>query len=196
MFAYYFKMKNKKNIVINTVPYRMNIITVPMKPTLFYFLLFTVFITMSSCSSDSAAQPTDAKQSTFIDENYVYSALELEELKLINEYRASIGLNTLEKINFISNRAEEHDNYMISKNTISHDGFVARAENIVKVVGAKSVSENLAYNFDTAKEALTAWLNSPTHKETIEGNFTHFGIAIRANPATGKKYYTNIFVKI
>jgi uncharacterized protein YkwD len=45
-----------------------------------------------------------------------------------------------------------------------------------KAVG-KSVSENLAYNYATAQEALTAWLNSPTHKVTIEGDFTHFGIA-------------------
>jgi uncharacterized protein YkwD len=39
-------------------------------------------------------------------------------------------------------------------------------------------------------------LNSASHKENIEGNFTHFGIAIRENATTGKKYYTNIFVKI
>ena len=85
---------------------------------------------------------------------------------------------------------------MISKNAISHDGFVARSANITKAVGAKSVSENLAYNYATAQEALTAWLNSPAHKETIEGDFTHFGIAVRENTTTGKKYYTNIFVKI
>jgi uncharacterized protein YkwD len=39
-------------------------------------------------------------------------------------------------------------------------------------------------------------VNSPGHKENIVGNFTHFGISIRENPVTGKKYYTNILQKI
>ncbi|WP_340696432.1 CAP domain-containing protein [Flavobacterium nitratireducens] len=71
-----------------------------------------------------------------------------------------------------------------------------RANNIKKVLGAKSVGENIAYNYKSALAAVTAWLNSPTHKENIEGDFTHFGIAIREDATTGKKYYTNIFVKI
>jgi uncharacterized protein YkwD len=53
---------------------------------------------------------------------------------------------------------------------------LARSANIQKQL-VKSVSENLAYNYATAQEALTAWLNSPAHKVTIEGDFTHFGIA-------------------
>ena len=57
------------------------------------------------------------------------------------------------------------------------------------------VSENIAYNYNSAQSVLTAWLNSPTHKQNIEGDFTDFGISIRVN-STGKKYYTNIFVKI
>ena len=31
--------------------------------------------------------------------------------------------------------------------------------------------------------------------ENIEGDFTHFGISVKTNPTTGKKYYTNIFMK-
>jgi hypothetical protein len=56
---------------------------------------------------------------------------------------------------------------MIANNAISHDGFVARSE-ITKAVGAK-VLVKIAYNYATAQEALT-WLNSPTHKVTIEGD--------------------------
>jgi hypothetical protein len=37
---------------------------------------------------------------------------------------------------------------------------------------------------------LNAWLASPSHKANIEGNHTHFGIAIKENPANGRKYYT------
>jgi uncharacterized protein YkwD len=158
-------------------------------------LLLTVVFTMNSCSSDaSEAAPVEAKSQAVA--SYTYSANELEAMKLINDYRVSVGLNALVQINHISYKSEEHDNYMITNNVVNHDDFVARSENIIKVLGAKTVGENIAYNFNTPEAALTAWLNSPGHKQNIEGNFTHFGIAIRENPTTGKKYYTNIFAKI
>ena len=166
-----------------------------MKFSLFYLFLFTTAISLNSCSTDST-NSIDTELSALLDENFIYNEIELEEMKLINAHRVSIGLKVLQKIDYISKKAEEHNYYMIANNAISHDGFVARSESITKAVGAKSVSENLAYNYATAQEALTAWLNSPTHKVTIEGDFTHFGIAVRENTTTGKKYYTNIFVKI
>jgi uncharacterized protein YkwD len=36
------------------------------------------------------------------------------------------------------------------------------------------VGENIAYNYSTPQAAVSAWLNSPSHKENIVGNFTHF----------------------
>jgi uncharacterized protein YkwD len=150
---------------------------------------------MNSCSSD-ASEDTANSTTAVIVENYTYSDTELETMKLINDYRVSIGLNPLEKINHISYKSEEHDFYMIDAKVPSHDGFVERSENIMKVLGAKTVGENVAYNYNSPQAAVTAWLNSAGHKANIEGNFTHFGIAIKQDMATGKKYYTNIFVKI
>ena len=142
-------------------------------------LLTAVIFTLNSCSSDaSEASTVEAKSQVVV--NYTYTASELETMKLINDYRVSVGLSALEPINSISVKSEGHDNYMISNN----------------VVGAKTVGENIAYNYNTPQAAINAWLNSPGHKENIVGNFTHFGIAIRENPVTGKKYYTNIFAKI
>jgi uncharacterized protein YkwD len=63
------------------------------------------------------------------------------------------------------------------------------------ILGAKKVGENIAFNYNTPQAVLDAWLNSPIHKQYIEGDFTHFGISIRLN-SEGKKYYTNIFMKI
>ena len=127
---------------------------------------------------------------------YSYSTSELETMNLINTYRVSIGLNALAKINHISHKSEEHDNYMIANNVVNHNDFVARSENIIKTLGAKTVSENIAYNYNTPEAVLEAWLASPSHKANIEGDHTHFGIAIKENPANGRKYYTNIFAKI
>jgi len=167
-----------------------------MKATLLkLMLLMTVIFTMDSCSSD-ASEDTANSTTAVIVENYTYSDAELETMKLINEYRVSVGLNALEKINHISYKSEEHDFYMIDNKIVSHDGFVERSENIMKALGAKTVGENIAYNYNSPQAALKAWLNSPTHKENIEGDYTHFGISIREDAATGKKYYTNIFAKI
>lgn len=158
-------------------------------------LLLTVICTMNSCSSDdSETQAADAAAQKVV--SYSYNSIELETMDLINKHRVSVGLNPLEKINHMSYKSEEHDNYMIANNVVNHNDFVARSENIIKILGAKTVSENIAYNFNTPQSVLDAWLASPSHKANIEGDHTHFGIAIKESPATGKKYYTNIFAKI
>ena len=157
-------------------------------------LLGAVILTMNSCSSDSSENPTSST-STKKQMTYVYNSTEIETMALINAYRVRIGLNALKEINHISYKSEEHDHYMIANNVVNHNDFVSRSENIMEVLGAKSVSENIAYNFNSPQSALDAWLKSPSHKANIEGNFTHFGLAIRIS-ADGKKYYTNIFVKI
>lgn len=165
-----------------------------MKVKLFPVLLVTILLTMISCSPDSSDEAVTADKPAEVTA-YTYDTAELETMTLINQYRVSIGLNELKRINHISYKSEEHDEYMIANNVVNHNDFVARSENIRKVLGATSVSENIAYDFNSPQAVLNAWLKSPNHKENIEGNYTHFGIAIRVN-AAGKKYYTNIFVKI
>ena len=158
-------------------------------------LLVAAMCTMNSCSTDSS----ETQKADLVAEKvtvYSYNSIEIETMNLINAHRVSKGLTPLEKINHMSYKSEEHDHYMIANNVVNHNDFVARSENIMKTLGATSVSENIAYNYNTPQAALNAWLASPSHKENIEGNFTHFGIAIKTDPATGKKYYTNIFAKI
>jgi uncharacterized protein YkwD len=157
-------------------------------------LLIATIFTLNSCSSDES-ETTNPDNSNAKVMNYTYNAYELEAMELINEYRISVGLNPLQQINHISFKSEEHNDYMISNNVVNHNNFASRSKNLISVLGAKKVGENIAYNFNTSKAALTAWLNSPSHKENIVGNYTHFGIAIKTNEA-GKKYYTNIFTKI
>ena len=159
------------------------------------FLLFFAVIIMYSCSSDASTTPTSSVSSPVVT-NYSYNTTEIQTMDLINNYRISIGLNSLQKISYISLKSQEHNNYMITNNVVNHDDFVARSEDIMKVVGAKTVGENIAYNYNTAQAAFDAWLASAGHKANIEGNFTHFGISIKTNPVNGAKYYTNIFAKI
>lgn len=156
------------------------------------FMPMALVFTLISCSNDSTEDVTaDANLVT----NYASSTDEIELARIINEYRVSVGKNTLQIVNHISYKSQEHNLYMIENNVVNHDYFESRANNIIQVLGAVRVGENIAYNYSTPNAALHAWLNSPGHKENLDGDYTHFGISISVNPANGKKYYTNMFMK-
>ena len=164
-----------------------------MKAKMFRALLpLAIVFTMVSCSSDSSeGNSTDNKVVT----TYNYNDTELKLVTLINNHRAAMGLNTLEVINHISYKSEEHNIYMIDNNVVNHDYFQQRSDNLIKVLGAEKVGENIAYNYQNAESAMSAWLNSPAHKANIEGDYTHIGVSVTIDQATGKKYYTNMFMK-
>jgi len=167
-----------------------------MKKMMYTMMFVVIFITMNSCSADSAEGSDSGSTTETLVTNYNYNDSEIETMKLINDYRVSIGLNALEKINHISFKCEEHNNYMIANNVVDHNDFTSRSNNIISVLGAKKVGENVAYNYKTSEAAVRAWLDSPGHKENIVGDFTHFGLSVTTDAKTGKKYYTNIFAKI
>ncbi len=156
------------------------------------FLALTIVLIMVSCSSNSSDGISSNKS---IITTYNYNETELKLVTLINNYRQSIGLNTLEVINHISFKSEEHNIYMIEHNLVNHDYFQERSDNLILVLGAERVGENIAYNYKTAENAFSAWLNSSGHRANIEGDYTHFGIAVTTDDLTGKKYYTNMFIK-
>ena len=164
-----------------------------MKAKMFRALLpIAIVFTMVSCSSDTTEGNAADKQ---LVTTYNYNETELKLVTLINNYRQSIGLNSLEVINHISYKSEEHNFYMIDNNVVNHDYFQQRADNLTEVLGAQKVGENIAYNYQTAESAFAAWLNSPAHKANMEGDYTHLGISVTTNPDTGRKYYTNMFIK-
>ena len=155
-------------------------------------LPLAILFTMASCSSDSSEAAAEDKQ---VVTTYNYNETESKLITLINDYRQSKGLNPLTVINHISYKSEEHNFYMIDNNVVNHDYFQQRSDNLVRVLGAEKVGENIAYNYQTAESAMSAWLNSPSHKANIEGDYTHLGISVTINPDNGKKYYTNMFIK-
>ncbi|MFH7005773.1 CAP domain-containing protein [Flavobacterium bizetiae] len=167
-----------------------------MKKMMCAMMFVVMFVTMNSCSADSAEGSNDSTTTEALVTNYSYNDSEIETMKLINDYRLSVGLNALEKINHISFKCEEHNNYMIANNVVDHNDFTSRSNNIISVLGAKKVGENVAYNYKSSEAVVRAWLDSPGHKENIVGDFTHFGLSITIDAKTGKKYYTNIFAKI
>src|SRR3954465_15338023 len=109
-----------------------------MRAMLFIAMLFA----MNACSADTVEGSDGNTTTETLITNYTYNDTELETMKLINEYRVSIGLNALETVNHISNKCQEHNQYMISNNVVNHNDFVSRSNNMVNVLGAKKVGEN------------------------------------------------------
>jgi uncharacterized protein YkwD len=164
-----------------------------MKVKMFRALLpLAIMFNMGSCSSDFSEDTTVDKK---VVTTYNYNDIESTLFTLINNHRQSIGLNPLEVINHISYKSEEHNFYMIDNQVVNHDYFQQRSKNLKEVLGAVRVGENVAFNCLTAEGVFGAWMSSPSHKANIEGNFTHFGVSVTTDPATGRKYYTNMFIK-
>lgn len=149
-----------------------------------------VLFTMVSCSTPEEASIESVEVVQFYD----YNEIENQTLDLINVYRVSMGLNSLEKINHISYKSLEHNDYMIETNIIGHANFAERQSNLHKALGALKVGENVAFNYNDPSDVIEAWKNSSSHKENLIGDYTHFGISIRENES-GQKFYTNIFIK-
>lgn len=162
-----------------------------MKNVINLFALLLPILVLTSCSSDAESVESTAVETA---KTYTHNTTELELLDLVNAYRVENGLNALQIIQHISYKSEEHNNYMIGTNTVSHDNFSSRKANLEQVVGAVRVGENVAYGFSTPQATLNAWIASEGHRVNLLGNYTHFGLSIREN-ADGRKYYTNIFVK-
>ncbi|WP_372746350.1 CAP domain-containing protein [Lutibacter sp.] len=152
------------------------------------------FVLFSCSQEDDGIYFTESVEEYDLD-NVSYSELETEILTLVNNYRESIGLTSLSNLDIVSSVADGHTNYMIENGKVSHDNFDQRSQALMTNASAKSVAENVAYGYTTAQGVLDGWLNSASHKAVIENpNFTHFGISTETN-ASGRNYFTHIFIK-
>ena len=153
-------------------------------PCVVLCLLFT------SCSSDD-----DNFNDDMVYSKVEYSDIELDILDLVNEYRVSKGLISLNQLNIISVVAETHTAYMAEVDKISHDHFSERNQQLVENANAKHVGENVGYGYGTAQGVFDSWLKSDAHRAIIEKpNYTHFGISTEKN-LEGRNYFTQIFIE-
>ena len=151
-------------------------------------LLFFISLLFISCSKSK-------DQDIYPQYSYNFSQEERDVMSVTNVYRNQIGLDTLKTIEHIGYISEEHNIYMIEQDTITHDYFQQRSDNLMNTLQAFRVGEVLAYNYNTSQSVLNAWISSPRHKSIIEGDFTNFGVAIHTD-SNNRRYYTFIFVKI
>jgi uncharacterized protein YkwD len=156
-----------------------------------------LFILLFACTcipflNGCAPKPTSSSQT----QTSSHTDMEEEILSQINQYRRSKGLSALKLNSEISSEALKHSQQMASGRTpLGHSGFSSRIQRIADRVGHISRSaENVAYGSRNAKEVVTGWINSPGHRQNIEGDFTLTGIGVASN-SKGILYFTQIFVR-
>jgi len=164
-----------------------------MKPTNYLpILALMALLTFSSCSTEDF--PEDGIDLISLQNAPAPKEIEIEIMELINDHRISLGLNTLNSLSIVKSVAFTHTDYMIEVNSVNHDGFYQRKVSLEQNANAKKVSENVAYAYSTAQSVVKAWINSDSHRQNIEGDYTDFEVSAEQN-AEGKWYYTNIFIK-
>ena len=128
--------------------------------------------------------------------NNTYAGLATEILHLINDHRSKMKLKPLAMNEAIVGIAMTHSRNMANGSVeFGHDGFDDRVALMRhRIKQTNSWGENVAYGARSAKEVVTMWLNSPEHRENIEGNYNQTGIAI-ARGKDGYLYYTQLFCK-
>jgi uncharacterized protein YkwD len=128
--------------------------------------------------------------------NVAANQLEQEAHDQINRYRASKGLSPLKWSDAIAQQARLHSSNMATGRTnFSHDGFSDRVQG--SGLTYRGAAENVAYNQGYSKpvdEAVKGWIDSPGHRQNMEGNYDTAGIGIAQN-AKGEYYFTQVFMK-
>jgi len=124
-----------------------------------------------------------------------YSTFEKDILKHINNYRINQKLEPLVFNPKIQETAALHSNNMAKgKVPLGHDGFSKRAKLLVDALEGTAAAENVALGQRTPKEVVDSWLESPPHRQNIEGDFNLTGIAVEQNDKK-EHLFTQIFIK-
>ena len=123
-----------------------------------------------------------------------YSKMESELMFLIDKHRVKKDLELLDLNNIISTVAQEHSLSMANILKISHTNAFLRTRKLKKAIGIKDMSEIVAKGQGTAGGILKMWLESPSHKKAVEGQWTKFGLSIEKS-ILRRNFTTCIFTK-
>lgn len=94
---------------------------------------------------------------------------------LINDYRASHGLQPLVPTENLAALADEHSMGMTAQKKLSHDGFRNRAQR----TQSKVCLENVGWNYPSLETQLEGWRQSPTHdRNLLESKVSRMGLAV------------------
>jgi uncharacterized protein YkwD len=124
---------------------------------------------------------------------------------LINDERASYGLQPVNPNNDLHQAAMSHSNEMIDESYFEHTSpsgltFMDRIEGTGYMQGARTwtVGENLVWGtgpLSTPQALVTAWMNSPPHRENLlRPAFRELGVAALAGTPQSRSDLTGVTV--
>ena len=124
-----------------------------------------------------------------------------EVVQLVNQHRDSLGLSQLQTTSPLTNSAVWKSRHMAYYRYMAHDD---PAPPVARTVGDRLLAcgypansagwgENIAYGYTTPTAVMQAWLNSPGHRQNIEGpSYRTIGVAAAA-ASNGTLYWTQQF---
>jgi len=124
--------------------------------------------------------------------------LEQSAFTLINLHRISKGMSPVSNHSGLAGRARAHSAAMATGAApMNHNGMRDRLSPFMGLFGARAGGEILAFNRnmgDPARTAMMSWLNSYTHKDIIEENYSRVGVGVAVR-ADGGYYFTALFIR-
>ncbi len=144
-------------------------------------------------------QPSAVKSDN--DQNAIIGALERRAFDILNQKRATNGLELLKWNDGIARIARLHSSEMAEFQYFSHTGrkgdMVSDRADRLGFADWSAIGENIAFNRGYEKPAEIAcetWMNSQSHKENIlDVRWKEAGIGL-AIGADGSYYFTEVFV--
>ena len=149
------------------------------------FLVLGAAAALSGCATTVAMLP--AKPSVAPD-----SLSRDQIIAAINAIRAANGAPPWSYNSQLEAAARSQARLCAAKNTLSHDLGVTLRQRVPTAGYLGAVGENLAGGQKTLDQAITGWMNSTGHRNTLLSHkFVEFGLAT-ATAAGGKRYWAMI----
>lgn len=162
-------------------------------------LAFILILSMSCESNKATSSVAEVTNSETITPSKPSTDLTYTEefMQLVNNHRASLGLNALILNDEISQIVQDHSDAMASGSVaFGHSGFSTRCTDSRSALGGGNLcAENVAMGQKNPQAAFTSWMNSSGHKANIEqARATHTGFGYKKSSG-GTYYWTQIFIE-
>lgn len=111
-------------------------------------------------------------------------------ISAINGTRAANGKPPLRYNVKLESAARSQANLMAARDTLSHDLGVTLRQRVTTAGYEGAVGENVAGGQSSLDQAISGWLASPAHRDTLlSTKFQEFGLAVATVPANRKSRY-------
>jgi len=127
-------------------------------------------------------------------------AIELEVIRLTNEYRRAYELPLVREDAALSELARGHSREMALTGAVDHDNVRGRFRVAATALPLSKFSENVAKVRDDpevppAPRVLSGWADSQTHRDNMQGPFALVGVGVVRDPS-GAFYFTQLLAAV